>query len=230
MTLTAPSSTEAALLGGVVERPRSIRDQIYDRLRTAILSGEMAPGTPVVEATIAAQLGASRTPVREALRRLESEELIERRGARGNVVRKLRFDDVDCIFEIRESLESLAARRAARRMSPGAFAELEALVARMRASVDDAAEMENLDTTFHDRILAHADGHRLKRMLGDLRADILPWRFISLATRERRLATIGEHETMLAAMKSGDESAIRAATSDHIGNARRAVKQSGAPA
>jgi DNA-binding GntR family transcriptional regulator len=213
----------APALGGHVERPRSLRDQVYDRIRAAILSGEMAPGSPVIEADLATRLGASRTPVREALRRLETEGMLEPRGARGTVVRELQRDEVACIFEIREALESLAAVRASRRMVARDYAELEKIVDRMRKHVDDPAEMERLDTTFHDRILAHADGHRLKKMLGDLRSDILPWRFIALASEQRRRATVDEHTAMLAAIKSGDESAIRAAALTHIQNSLVAV-------
>jgi DNA-binding GntR family transcriptional regulator len=211
MALRARQKSDASGPAWHLERPRSLRDQVYDRLRSAILSGEMAAGTAVIEADIATRLGASRTPVREALRRLETEGMLEPRGGRGTVVRELKRDEVTCIFEIREALESLAARRASRRMQERDYREIERLIERMRKHVDDAAEMERLDTAFHDGILAHADGIRLKRMLGDLRSDILPWRFLSLATLERRQATIDEH------------AAIAEATSRHIINTRDAV-------
>jgi DNA-binding GntR family transcriptional regulator len=214
-------------LDGVLERPRSLRDQVYDRLRAAIFSGEMPAGAPVIEVDIATRLGASRTPVREALRRLESEGLLEPRGNRGSVVRELKRSEVTCIFEIRESLESLAARRASRLMSERDYVEMERLVERMRNHVHDPGEMEQLDTAFHDSILAHADGIRLKRMLGDLRADILPWRFLALATLERRQAVVDEHVEMLAAMKSHDEAAIERAISRHIMNSRAAIGTAG---
>lgn len=210
-------------LHGPVERPRSLRDQVYDRLRSAIFSGELAAGAPIIEAEIAANLGASRTPVREALRRLESEGMLEPRGARGSIVRELKSDEVECIFEIREALEALAARRAARRMTAKDARGLESLIAQMRAHAADAGEMERLDTEFHDRILALADGVRLKRMLGDLRADILPWRFIALATLARRTATADEHSAMLAAMRDRNEDAIALATIAHIHNTKAAV-------
>ncbi len=208
---------------GQVERPRPLRDQIYDRLRAAILSGDLAPGSPIIEADVAATLGASRTPVREALRRLETEGMLEPRGNRGSVVRELHLDEVVCIFEIREALETLAARRASRRMDDRDYAELDRLLERMQKFVDDPGEMERLDTAFHDCILGHADGHRLKRMLGDLRSDIQPWRIIALSTAERRRATIEEHAAMLRAMRSQDEAAVARATARHIENTRASV-------
>jgi DNA-binding GntR family transcriptional regulator len=221
------ASAAGSALHGHIERPRSLRDQIYDRLRRAILSGELSPGAPVIETEIAAMLGASRTPVREALRRLETEGMLEPRGARGSVVRELKRDEVDCIFEIREALETLAARRAARRMTEIDYAELERIVARMAKHVDDAGEMERLDTLFHDRILAHAEGQRLKRMLSELRADILPWRFVALSTAERRHGTVEEHTAMIAALRSKDEANVVREASLHIENTRKTVRAQG---
>ncbi len=206
-----------------VKRAPSLRDQVYERLREAILTGDLAPGAPLVEAEIAASLSASRTPVREALMRLETEGMIEPRGLRGSVVRELRRDEIDCIFEIREALETLAARRASRRMTERDATAFRKLVARMGDSLDDAAAMARLGTEFHDRILALADGDRLKRMLGDLRADIQPWRAIGLASEDRRRASTAEHGAMVEAMIAKDEEAIVAVTARHILNARRAV-------
>jgi len=216
---------QAGTLGsrGALERPRPLRDQIYDRLRAAILSGEMPAGAPVIEVEIATRLGASRTPVREALRRLETEGMVEPRGGRGTVVRELKFDEVLCILEIRESLEAIAALRAARRMKKRDYVKMERLIERMRKYVDDLSEMERLDTAFHDEILAHADGIRLKRMLGDLRSDILPLRSFALATLERRQRVVDEHASILVAMASRDEATIAKATSRHIANTRAAI-------
>ena len=216
-------ASKGSSLRGQLERPRSLREQVYDRLRAAILSGELAPGAPVIEAEIATTLGASRTPVREALRRLETEGMLEPRGARGSVVRELKRDEVECIFEIREALETLAARRASRRMNARDLTEFARLVEHMQKSVDDPSEMERLDTRFHDRILALAEGQRLKRMLGDLRADISPWRFIALATAARRQASAEEHAAILDALRAKNEGAIVTTMAHHIVNTKRAV-------
>lgn len=204
-------------------RALPLREQIHGQLRSAILGGEYAPGTPLVEAELAGRLGASRTPVREALQRLEAEGLLERRGLRGIVVREFTEDDVTCIFEIREALESLAARRACRRMSPKVFAQLAAIVANMRVAVDDPNEMERLDTAFHDRILGTAEGARLRRILSDLREEIVTWRFLSLSTPERRAATVAEHEAMLEALRAEDEDRVSRITAEHIVQAWRSV-------
>ena len=206
-----------------LRRGLPLRDRIHDRLRAAIISGELSPGTPVIEAELATRLGASRTPVREALRRLEAEGLLEPRGLRGSVVRALRSDEVECVFEIREALESLAARRAARSLSASDLRKLEETLERMRGAVDDPNEMERFDTAFHDVILASANGERLKRMLTDLREELIAYRFLSLSDAGRRRATIGEHEAVLDALRAHDETAAAARTAAHIANARAAV-------
>ncbi|HEX3549951.1 MAG TPA: GntR family transcriptional regulator [Candidatus Elarobacter sp.] len=206
-----------------LRRGPSLRDRIHDRLRSAILSGELPPGTPVIEAELATRLGASRTPVREALRRLEAEGLLEPRGLRGSVVRELRSDQVECVFEIREALESLAARRAARTIREPELRRLGDLVERMRGAVDDANEMERHDTAFHDVILGVANGERLKRMLTELREELIAYRFLSLSDAARRSATVDEHEAILDALRARDEDAAGARTASHIANARAAV-------
>ncbi len=228
MAAERAQATKTTRLGGQVERPRSLREQVYERLRAAILAGELGAGAPIIEADIAAQLGASRTPVRDALRRLETEGLLEPRGARGSVVRELKPDEVKCIFEIREALEALAARRAARHMTARDLSDLERLVERMHKYGDDPVALEKLDTQFHDRILALADGVRLKRMLGDLRAEILPWRIVALSTAGRRREIVAEHATILAALQTRDEDAIAAAMTQHVRNTEAGVLAHGA--
>jgi DNA-binding GntR family transcriptional regulator len=93
----------------------------------------------------------------------------------------------------------------------------------MRESVDDANEMERHDTAFHDVILANANGERLKRMLTELREELIAYRFLSLSDAERRRATIAEHEAVLNALHAHDEHGAAARTAEHIANARAAV-------
>src|ERR1700680_4319608 len=190
-----------------LRRGLPLRDRIHDRLRAAIISGELSPGTPVIEAEIAGRLGASRTPVREALRRLEAEGLLEPRGLRGSVVREVKADEVECVFEIREALESLAARRAARTIRPGHVERLEAHVDAMADALDDPSEMERQDTAFHDVILSVANGERVKRMLTGLREELITYRFFSLSDPTRRRETIDEHRAIVDALRAHDEQA-----------------------
>ncbi|MEA2688069.1 MAG: hypothetical protein QOD51_676, partial [Candidatus Eremiobacteraeota bacterium] len=122
-----------------------------------------------------------------------------------------------------EALESLAARRAARTAREADLRKLEQHVDAMRTSVDDANEMERCDTAFHDTILAVASGDRLKRMLTDLREELIAYRFLSLSDPDRRRATIAEHDEIVAALRAHDEEAAATRTATHIANARAAV-------
>jgi DNA-binding GntR family transcriptional regulator len=206
-----------------LRRAPAMRERIHERLRSAILAGEIAAGTPMIEAEVAERLGASRTPVREALRRLEAEGLLEPRGGRGTVVRSVSPDEVSCIFEIREALEPLAARRAARRAGEGDVARLREIVERMRDALDDPAAMEKHDTAFHDAILRIADGERLKRMLTDLREELIVWRFRSLASAARRAETVAEHGRIVDAIEARDEALAARTSVSHVQRSREAV-------
>lgn len=208
-----------------VSRPAGLRDQIHERLRSAILTGELAPGTPVIEADLAARLGASRTPVREALRRLESEGLVVPRGARGSVVRNVPPDEARCIFEIRSALEALAARRAARRRDPAALNRIGEALASMSANVDDPVALERADTAFHDEIVAAAGGDRLTRMLTDIREETIAYRFLSLRDGARRRATVAEHTAIFKALRAGDADAAASAMAHHVENAAAVVAE-----
>lgn len=206
-----------------LRRELPLRDRIHDKLRAAILNGELPAGTPVIEAELAARLGASRTPIREALRRLETEGLLEPRGLRGSVVRALDAAEVACIFEIREALESLAARRAARDIGEADLRKLALHLDAMRAAVDEPNDMERHDTAFHDVILANASGERLKRMLSELREELIAHRFLSLGDPQRRRATVDEHQAILDALRAHDEEGAARRTAEHIAAARVAV-------
>ena len=108
-------------------------------------------------------------------------------------------------------------------MEPQTLAELTLIVARMREALDDPNEMERLDTAFHDRILATANGARLRRMLSDLREELVTWRFLSLSTAQRRAATVAEHEAMLDALRAGAEERVGLLTAAHIAAAQASV-------
>jgi DNA-binding GntR family transcriptional regulator len=143
---------------------RRTSDRVYRALLQEILDGTLAPGAPLAEVEQSARLGVSRTPLREALARLQAEGLVTARGGRGLVVAALTLQDVRELFEIREALEVKAARLAALRRDPAVFVELREHVraagerlaadpgrrdlyeqtARMDAAIDEAAASPHL--------------------------------------------------------------------------------------
>jgi DNA-binding GntR family transcriptional regulator len=155
-------------------RRSSLAQQTLERLRRAILSGELAGGSPLPEAATAAKLGVSRVPVREALVELERQGLVEFEATGRTCVRRFEPRDLHEILTLRASLQTLAAREAAARATSDDFRRLEALLARTAETVD-LTEFSALDTAFHDEIVAIARHGRLARAWGDLRAQMELW-------------------------------------------------------
>ena len=204
-----------------LRRGLPLRDRIHDRLRAAIISGELSPGTPVIEAEIAGRLGASAPRCARRCGGWKPRGCSNPAACAAASCARSKADEVECVFEIREALESLAARRAARSMREGELRKLEQHVAAMRESIDDTDEMERHDTAFHDIILANANGDRLKRMLTDLREELIAYRLLSLSDAERRRATIVEYEAIVQAIRAHDEDAAAARTATHRERALR---------
>jgi len=141
-------------------------DRAYQQIREAILTMALQPGQQLQENGLAEWLGTSRTPVREALRRLQAEGLIDRFSARGAVVAQVSIDDVENAYLVLEVLEALASRLAAERISDDGAARLRHLIGRMR----DAAAAGALDTwtkvdgEFHDAIREYGANPKLSQV------------------------------------------------------------------
>ena len=150
---------------------RSLRDVAYDDIRDAILSGALQPGQRVKERDVAAQMGISTTPVKEALRRLEQEGLVVSQPRRGAVVSGLATIPVEEIEEIRGALEAIAARLAATRLTDAELARLEDLVADMAALTRDMREPQRRVqdvSAFHQLILAGSRNDFIPRFVATL--------------------------------------------------------------
>ena len=155
--------------------PRSsLVQRTMERLRRAILGGELPGGSPLPEAATAAKLGVSRVPVREALVELERQGLVAFDATGRTCVRRTSVEDVQEILTLRAALQVLAARRAAERALPEDLRRLEAILAQTAETLD-LTEFSALDTAFHDEIVAIARHQRLARAWADLRAPMELW-------------------------------------------------------
>jgi DNA-binding GntR family transcriptional regulator len=203
--------------------PAQLERRVYERLRDEIVSGALRPGEQLVEARIAEQLGVSKTPVREALIRLQRDGLVAIEPYRGARVLEPSADDVREILELRALLECQIARDLAAERPPGALAALEASIARSREALAAGRTADLLDalTEFSD-ILAGACGNsRMAKLLVDLRSVLLLIGSTSLRAPGREGRSIEEHERILAAIRAGDPDAAAAATADHIRSIER---------
>lgn len=183
-------------------------EQTVARLRRFILEGELEPGARIQEVELAAQLGVSRTPVREALRTLSSQGLVELLPNRGARVARWSVKDLEEIYELRVMLESHAAQRAASRMGPAEADVLDELCEQMearaqRGSRGDLLELSELNSRFHGCILNAADSPRLATMLAAVVQVPLVMRTFARYSPEALARSMGHHRELVAAMRAG---------------------------
>jgi DNA-binding GntR family transcriptional regulator len=196
------------------------RPSLYERILDTILEGEYGPGEPLVEATIAQRFGVSRTPVREALRRLEQDGLL-RRADRGMVVRDRSPEEILDIYEARIVLESSAARAAAQRHTPYDRLRLEKLV-RACEEVDpaDAAELVRCNRDFHRGVWEASHNETLRDLLDRLNLHLLRYPATTLTHPGRWPEAIAQHAALVEAIVARDDDAAARIAAEHFEAAR----------
>ena len=200
----------------------SLADKVYAQLENDILSGVLTPDTPLSENKISAQLGVSRTPVREAFRRLEQDGLVSSVTGRGTVVLGVDDADVSDIFEIRQRLEGMAAARAAERMTPEQLSELEGVVELQEfyAMKGDPDGLRDTDSRFHELIYKCSGSRVLEELLGSLHHRIQRFRRKAMESEQRAERSAAEHRAILEALRSRDAEQAEKLVAEHIANAR----------
>lgn len=194
-------------------------NDLHAALLEAIDRGDYAPGARLIETELADRFGVSRTPVREALNRLESEGLAARDQRRGLTVAALDRDQLGELYDLREVLEGFAARLAARRASPAEIEVLREMVAADGAIADDPPALAQSNRRFH-RQIHHASHNRyLNRMLETMRRSLALLSGTTLASPGRGRQSIAEHDAIVAAVEARDEAAAESAARSHIVNA-----------
>ncbi|MDQ6672852.1 MAG: GntR family transcriptional regulator [Chloroflexota bacterium] len=197
---------------------RPLSEDAYDVLRGAILSGQLAPGARIVEADIARQMVISRSPVREAVRKLEREGLVEYVPRRGTVVVGLSREDVEDAYSLRAHLEAYAARLAATGASAAQLAGLAEMLERMRAcaSTDDLAGLVVADVEFHRRLCQASGSRRLVQVWDSLNPE--RWTLLSgLQATTFSLAEIADrHWPVLAALEAREPDRAEQVIRQHI--------------
>jgi DNA-binding GntR family transcriptional regulator len=198
--------------------PAQLERRVYEQLRDEILSGTLTTGAQLVEARIATDLGVSKTPVREALIRLQRDGLVEIEPYRGARVIEPAEVDVREILELRILLECHIARDLANRRPPDVLDSLERTIEECRRALQarDDARAHSALTEFSD-VMAEACGNkRLGKALDELRSVLLLIANTSLRRPGREAQSLAEHEQLLAAIRAGDAEAAAAATEAHI--------------
>jgi DNA-binding GntR family transcriptional regulator len=209
-------------------------DRAYAALRAGILDGRYGPATRLGEIEIAAELGLSRTPVREALRRLGSEGLVENLPNRGARVRSWSADDLDEGYELRAVLEGLGARRAAARVTPEQLDRLASLADAMvtvdpslgRRPPGDFAELAALNAEFHALIVSASGSGRLGETLAAVVQMPLVLRTYRRYTPEALARSHAHHHEIVDALRAGDGTWAESVMRSHVLAARSVLLRS----
>lgn len=217
--------TRAKLSPIRLEGFQPLREMVFNVLMEAIISGQLPPGERLMEVQLAEEMGVSRTPVREAIRRLELEGFVVMIPRKGAYVAGLSIKDIVNIFEIRTALEQLAVSLAAERMTPDDLETLERMVVELSESVQDADvdSWAEMDKRFHRLICEYSRNERLIQMMENIIEQINRYRVISLSDAEVRHHTVAEHKRIVEAMAERDIPAAQKAAADHLNNTQTSL-------
>jgi DNA-binding GntR family transcriptional regulator len=197
-------------------------EAVFRVLRQALRDGIYRPGDRLREEEVARRLNVSRTPVREALAKLQSKRLIEPGGGKGLVVRTLDMTEVLELYAMREILEGAAARLAAQHASSLELAALDDLLDAFEAQISDPGEMARLNRLFHDSIVRAARNRYLETALDEMQDGISLLGPTTFGVADRPGAAMEEHRAMLSAVRERAPERAEALASAHIREALRA--------
>jgi DNA-binding GntR family transcriptional regulator len=208
-------------------------DRAYAGIRTLIISGELPPGAPLREEHLAELCGVSRTPIRDALRRLEAELFVVRSESQRSLVADWSHQDVDEMFTLRGMLESHAAARAATRVTGSAIDELQrlntALLTAISRDVPDVPSFLEYNREFHRLVLEAAESPRLSVTLATLIEQPVVRRTAFHYNQEQLARSAHEHSELIAAFEKRDADWARAVMHGHIRRAFHAFAETATP-
>lgn len=205
-----------------------LREVVFNTLRKAILKGELKPGERLMEIALADRLGVSRTPVREAMRKLELEGLVVMIPRRGAQVANITEKDLNDVLEVRIALENLSIENACARMTEEQLAQLldAARAFEKTMAEGNLVKLAEADVAFHEVIYQASDNRRLNQVLNNLREQIYRYRVEYLKDEETRNLLVKEHEELYEAIRARDAVLAQEISFRHIENQREAIVRS----
>jgi len=233
----SPSTTFQAV--HIERKAAPLRQQVLEALREAIVTGELAPGQRITERSLIEMMGVSRTVIREALRQVEAEGLVEIIPHKGPVVRELSATDARDLYLIRGVLEGLAARLFAENAGPEMIGELKVALQDVERAYrgDDGQKALDAKTRFYDLLYGGGASENLNEMLNTVRARVWRWRAVGLTHPRRARARLEESlrnlRALVAAIEAGDGAAAeriaRAEVADAAEEVMRLVREEASP-
>ncbi len=202
-----------------------LREVVCESLREAIRKGVLKPGERLMEIQLSEELGVSRTPVREAIRKLELEGYVVMMPRRGTYVASMSIRDVNEIFEIRTALESLSNGLAAERITDEELEQLQRLIVMIGGYVKDGNidKIVETDIEFHELLYKAARNNRLVGIISNLREQLTRFRTLSMSHPGRLEATLDEHRVIVEAIAQGDVKAAQQAAERHMENSEKTL-------
>ena len=203
-----------------------LRDVVFNTLREAILKGELKPGERLMELQLAAKLGVSRTPIREAIRMLEQEGLAVTIPRKGAEVAKMTEKDMEDVLQIREALDELAAKIACEQISEEQLEELVATMHEFEESTktNNVKKIAEADVKFHDIIYQSTGNQKLVNMLNNLREQMYRYRVEYLKDENNYPTLMKEHKDIVEGLVRKNKTQVTETMHQHVKNQAVAVK------
>lgn len=202
-----------------------LRDVVFNTLRQAILRGELKPGERLMEIQLANKLGVSRTPIREAIRKLELEGLVLMIPRKGAEVAEITEKSLRDVLEVRRALEELAVQLVCEKITEEEIEELKAAAREFENVLKDGdiTKIAEADVRFHDVIYMATDNQKLIQLLNNLREQMYRFRVEYLKREEVRPQLLAEHEEIIATIERREKATATKVVCEHIDNQVEAV-------
>lgn len=198
----------------------NLAQKAYKEIRNRIYYNHIKPGDLIKESVIAEELGISRTPVREAIRMLASEDVIEVREGVGTYVKMLSFKDIRDIFEVRKALEVIAAKTAIHRITEDDLNELEDLFRKLSENLDDCKltkeEFTDADMKVHELIFNRCDNNYAKGIFEEIKLKIKQYQYLSYECLNNSRESISQHSEMLNLIRNKELDSLIINLNNHI--------------
>lgn len=202
-----------------------LRDVVFNTLRQAILRGEMEPGERLMEIQLSQKLGVSRTPIREAIRKLELEGLVIMIPRKGAEVAHITEKDMRDVLEVRSTLEELAVTLACKSVTPDKIEALKAANKVFESAIisKDVVNIVDADVSFHDIIYAMTDNQRLIQIINNLREQMYRYRLEYVKDARTHSILISEHNDIIQKLQDKNVEDAKTVVRQHINNQEKGI-------
>ncbi len=202
-----------------------LRDVVFNTLRQAILTGELKPGERLMEIHLANRLGVSRTPIREAIRKLELEGLVIMIPRRGAEVAQITEKSMNDVLEVRRSMDALCVELACERITEEALIQLKEACDKFEQAVQtkDIKQIAQADVALHDIIVQATGNMRLVQLINNLSEQMYRYRFEYIKDSSQHVRLIEEHRMIYDSIVRKDKDAACEAAKTHIDNQKKAI-------